>query len=55
MNHSKIPLYVALALVLFGLILLAVGIYLRAQVLVSAGPALIVLGLLVFAIAKTRR
>lgn len=55
MSHSKTPLYAALAFVLFGVTILAVGIYLQAHIFAAAGPAFIVLGLLVFATAKTRR
>lgn len=55
MSPSKIPLYAALAFVLFGVAILAAGIYRQAHVFAAAGPAFIVLGLLVFATAKTRR
>lgn len=55
MSAGKIPFYAALAFLLFGVAILAAGIYLQAHIFAAAGPAFIVLGLLVFATAKTRR
>lgn len=55
MNRSKLPTYLALAFVLFGLVILGLGIQRQAHLAALAGPAFIVLGALVFATARTRR